>query len=299
MNEETKVRTEMKQALKAKLIVIAKWVGPHLPTPISRRWFCDQLIPYLMDPAVLPCGLVERPTKRFGVNILCDPYLYVHRDGYWCGVFFEEEVEAYIARELRPGDTVIDVGMNVGHVTIPAAAVVGPTGKVIAFEPNLDLVRQVGTLAQRQNLAQVRIMPFGLGAVDGMFELRMEPAHDGGATFRPAFESNAFSVAMKCEVKVGDAVLRDEPFTGRVFMKMDVEGFEIQALEGLSETLSRVDHAIIEVSPEWLHADGVAQLFGIMSNKGLRAFTMGTSGEVGASISPEGITGQVNIVFRR
>jgi FkbM family methyltransferase len=289
----------MKNALKATLIHAAKQVGPKLRTPASRRWFCDRLIPHLMDPAVLPRGLVERPTRRFGVNVLCDPYVYVHRDGYWCGVFFEEDVEAYITRHVKPGDTVLDVGMNVGHITIPAAALVGPTGKVIAFEPNPDLVERVRALAQRQRLSQVSIMPFGLGAVDGSFELRMEPAHAGGATFRTALQSDAYSVAMTCEVKVGDAVLRDQQFPGRLLLKMDVEGFEVQALQGLETTLSRVDHAIIEVSPEWLQRDGVATLFGLMGRAGLRAFEIGASGELGAPVAPEAVRSQCNIAFVR
>lgn len=291
---------DMKNTLKKILIHAAKGIGQHLPTPESRRWFCDRVIPHLMDPKVLPPGLVERPTRRFGVNVLCDPYVYVHRGGYWCGVFFEEEVEAYIARELKPGDTVIDVGMNVGHVTIPAAVLVGSQGKVIAFEPNIDLVRRVQALADSQNLRQVSIMPFGLGAVDGTFDLRMEPAHSGGATFRCSSAPNdEFSVILQCEVRVGDSALRDQNFEGRVFLKMDVEGFEVQALEGLNETLSRVDHAIIEVSPEWLTTTGVKRIFEIMSQHGLRAYEIGVCGEIGTAIAAEAVESQANIAFRR
>lgn len=290
----------MKIALKKILIGLAKRIGPLLPSPESRRWFCDRLIPYLMDPRALPSGLVERPTRRFGVKVLCDPYVYVHRDGYWCGVFFEEEVEAYITRELKAGDTVIDVGMNVGHVTIPAAALVGPHGKVFAFEPNTDLVRRVQALAERQGLCQVSILPFGLGAVDGVFDLKMEPTHAGGATFRSSsVPDDAYSVTLRCEVRVGDEVLRDQSLSGRIFLKMDVEGFEVQALEGLENTLSKVDHAIIEVSPEWLLATGVERLFGLMSAKGLQAYELDSSGQIGKVITANTVKSQTNIVFQR
>jgi FkbM family methyltransferase len=278
----------MKKALKRSLIPVAKAVGRRLPTPQSRAWFCDRLIPYLMDPDVLPAGLVERPTRHFGVSILCDPYVYVHRDGYWCGVFFEEEVEAYLHRELKPGDTVIDVGMNVGE-----------RGKVIAFEPNTELVRCVQSLADSQGLKQIAIMPFGLGAIAGTFDLRMEPEHAGGATFRSASTDDAFSVRMRCEVKVGDEVLRDQNFVGRVFLKMDVEGFEIQALEGLEDTLSKVDHAIIEVSPEWLNDSGVKKLFELMSDRGLSAYELEISGESRRAVAQQAVKAQTNIVFKR
>ncbi len=285
--------------LKAVLVPIAGWLGHRLPNRNSRRWFCDKIIPYLMDPAILPHGLVERRARRFDISVLCDPYVYVHRNGYWCGVFFEEEVESYLARTINKGDTVIDVGMNVGHVTVPAAALVGAEGKVIAFEPNLDLVRRVQRLAQKEALSQVEILPYGLARADGTFQLRMEPAHAGGATFRDAVATDDYTIAMTCEVKCGDAVLRDRAFTGKVFLKMDVEGFELEALSGLQQTLTRVDHAIIEVSPEWLSSDGVAALFELMAGKGLCAFEIQSSGELGNALRPEDVRSQVNVAFVR
>jgi FkbM family methyltransferase len=289
----------MKKTLKAGLVHVAKWLGPRLPSRGSRRWLCDRMVPYLMDPDVLPRGLVERPTRRFDVDVLCDPYVYVHRDGYWCGVFYEEELEAYLVRHVRPGDTVLDVGMNVGHVTLPAASLVGPKGKVIAFEPNLDLVRRVSESARRQRLEQVSIQPFGLGAVDGSFELRMEPAHAGGATFRNTAAGDAYSVTMTCAVKVGDQVLDGTELPGRVFLKMDVEGFELQALQGLVASLARVDHAVIEVSPEWLQAEGVARLFSIMADAGLTGHAMTDDGAVGKRLAPADVRAQANVVFVR
>jgi hypothetical protein len=142
----------MRKLLKQVLITIAKYAGPILPTVTLRRWFCDTLMSHLMDPSVLPVGLVERRTRHFGISVLCDPYVYVHRNGYWCGIFYEEEVECYIRHEIKAGDTVIDVGMNVGHVALPAAVLVGPQGKVFAFEPNTKLASRVRQLAEKQGL---------------------------------------------------------------------------------------------------------------------------------------------------
>ena len=52
------------------------------------------------------------------------------------GTFTPNEPEiAFIAEAVRPGDWVIDVGANVGHYTLPLAKAVGPSGRVIAFEP--------------------------------------------------------------------------------------------------------------------------------------------------------------------
>ena len=273
----------------------ARYLGRRLPNAASRRWLFDHVVPALMDPAVLPMGLTERPLKRISVDVPCDPYIYVHRNGYWCGVFFEEELEAYLLRELKPGDTVIDVGANVGHVALPAAALVAPTGRVLAFEPNPELAALVLASAQRQKLPLV-MNAFALGEEPGEFTLQMDPAHTGGATLRSVSDP-AFSRSVQCAVKRGDVVM--PTLTGRVFLKVDVEGFERSTIRGLRGTLRQVDHAVLEVSPEWLGVDGVEELFGLMYEAGFDAFQLRLDGTVGRAVRPEAVTTQVNVLFLR
>lgn len=289
----------MKTLAKKALVSLASRFGQYVPTRQSRRFFFERVVPHLLDPAILPHGLAERPAKHFGIDLLCDPYIYVHRNGYWCGIFYEEEMENYLLREIRAGDTVIDVGMNVGHVALPAAKLVGSGGKVFAFEPNTGLTQLVRSLADKQALRQLEIVPCGLGNTDCDLELRMDLDHSGGATFRqePVFENQAH--AIKCSVKRGDSVLSGRELPGRVFLKMDVEGFEVQALEGLWNTLDKVDHAIIEVTPEWLGIEGVTRLFDILHGKMLLAHRINVDGTVGRRVQPADIRGQVNVVFRR
>lgn len=273
----------------------ARLLGPRLPSASSRRWLFNHVVPALMDPAVLPMGLIERPLRRISVSVPCDPYIYVHRNGYWCGVFFEEELESYLLRELKPGDTVIDVGANVGHVALPAAALVAPTGRVIAFEPNPELAALVLDSAVRQKLPLV-MNAVALGEEAGAFTLHMDPAHSGGATLRTVSDP-MFSRSIPCPVQRGDEVM--PALSGRVFLKVDVEGFERSTIRGLRKTLDRVDHAVLEVSPEWLGGDGVVELFELMSDAGLDAFQLGVDGTVGPPMRPEAVTRQINVVFRR
>lgn len=288
----------LKQQIKRLAIGSGLLLGPHLPTPALRRYFCHHCVPYLLDPVLLPKTLVKRPARRVGVKVLCDPHTYVHRSYYWCGTFFEEEVEAYLLREVKAGDSVIDVGMNVGHIAIPAAALVGAQGRVIAFEPNVGLAHQVQALAREHGFSQLQIHTVGLGHQAGRFTLRMEPEHAGSATLRDTI-LEGFTLSIDVEVKIGDEALRHEHLPGRVFLKLDVEGCEINALLGLRETLLRVDDAIIEVSPEWLGSDGVAELFGLMKNAGMDAFDVDVSGQARRELRPSEIKSQRNVFFVR
>jgi hypothetical protein len=53
------------------------------------------------------------------------------------GEYSESEVSVFRAF-LRPGDTALDIGANIGDLTLPMARIVGPTGRVIAFESHND-----------------------------------------------------------------------------------------------------------------------------------------------------------------
>lgn len=289
----------MKLLIKKLAISIGLATAPYLPTRSLRSFFYNKITPFLIDPRVLPMGLVIRPARRFGLDILCDPYVYVHQSYYWCGVFYEEEVENYILREIKAGDTVIDVGMNVGHVSIPAAKLVGSQGRVIAFEPNIDLVKRVETLASKQGLKQLTIKPFGLGSSQGTFLLNMDCDHSGGATFRKPLSSDGFNMSIEVKVEIGDEVLHQEKLLGRIFLKMDVEGCEIDALKGLTKTLKIVDHAIVEISPEWLNLDDLMELSAIMEASGFDSFYLADNGKAGAPVHLKNIVSQSNILFLR
>src|SRR5690606_29173531 len=62
--------------------------------------------------------------------------------------FFEPELTNFVIKHVRPGQTVVDAGANVGYVSLLLARKVGKTGHVIAYEPNPNLVPWI-----RENMA--------------------------------------------------------------------------------------------------------------------------------------------------
>src|SRR5436305_13235898 len=56
------------------------------------------------------------------------------------GTSFEGDVANAMVRVLREGDIVVDIGANIGYLTVLASLLVGPTGRVIAFEPDPENV---------------------------------------------------------------------------------------------------------------------------------------------------------------
>jgi FkbM family methyltransferase len=296
----------MKQTMRRLGIKVAGGVGRRLPLSPLRRWMCDRMVPYLMDDTLLPRGLSLRPLRGHSVRVLCDPYIYTHRLPYWCGHLHEMELEQYLHRQLRPGDTFIDIGCNVGQVSMLAAAMVGPGGRVLSFDANPTLAALTSRHAAHQGLSQMSVHDFGLGHEPGRFTLRWDPEHDGGGTLRPladdrSIDSSLFTSTVDCEVKLGDEVLLPLAMPGRVCVKIDVEGHEPSVLRGMKRVLSeRVDHAVLEVTPEWIGgADGVANLFSMMIDAGLQPHELTPSGGIGHTLAPSDVRSQINVVFRR
>jgi FkbM family methyltransferase len=141
----------------------------------------------------------------------------------------------WLSEQIRPGMTVVDVGANIGFYTLLFADLAGPGGKVIAFEPHPDLYRAAAENVRRNGKSSiVRIHNCALGAQPG--ELYLQPGHvnSGDNRLRRSGGDRGRSIAV--EVKRLDDVLASEKVD---WIKIDVQGWECDVLEGMGETLAR------------------------------------------------------------
>ena len=284
----------MKELIKRGACATLSVLGPHLPTRGLRWWAAQRLSPALLDERVLERSLTARGL-RGGPAVLCDPYRYAHRLPYWTGRLHEEDLEAYLRGSVGSGDTVIDVGANCGHFTALGAHLVGRQGRVYAFEPIPRLAEAVREHCRRLGFSQVEVFAMALGDANGMARLHVRGDEEGVSNLRgpvPGGDSEVLDVP----VRLGDDVLAGREMPGRVFLKMDVEGFELSALSGLRHLLrTRVDHAVIEVTPAWLGPGGTRGLFELLLSCGLGARRL----EGGAALNPEAVGEQDNVLFVR
>jgi len=179
------------------------------------------------------------------------------------GRFYEPDVAEIFARVLREGDTVIDVGANSGFFTLLAAALVGPKGRVVSFEPdptniprlrhNLEINRfEHVTLIERPAAHHHEQVSFFVNSDD----------HGGSALWDPArFPGNVRSQATPRVLNVQATTLDTEVERlglSRVkLLKIDTEGAEYQVLVGARKLIAerQVPFVIGE-----LHEFGLEQL---------------------------------------
>lgn len=152
----------------------------------------------------------------------------------------------WLCRKLaRPGDTVMDIGANLGLVTLTLARCVGPSGRVHAFEPNPVLQSLLSESLLKNSISNVELHRSALGSANGETELTVPAGNAGQGSLRWQWNYHD-SKRYPCVVeRLCDVVSRENISTIRL-IKIDVEGFEKEVLLGASDVLKDIrPHAII------------------------------------------------------
>ena len=198
---------------------------------------------------------------------------------YFLGRYFELPQEIIIGRLVLPGDRVVDVGGNIGMITLMAARAVGKSGVVQTFEPNPDCRSRIAATLQSNRIDWVDLIPFGLSDQAAQLELSITNGTACVGTFakiEPQYETTV-SKRMTLQVIPGDDVLLKDPRPVKL-MKMDVEGFETRAITGLGKTIER-DHPVMVVETvdvQLRRAGSSAQeLVDLMRSKGYTGYAVG------------------------
>lgn len=160
-----------------------------------------------------------------------DRYIGASFDRYW--EFSEGEV-ALFQQLISPGQVVFDVGANIGAHTIVFARLVGPSGRVYAFEPQRVIF---------QNLCA----NLSLNALLNVDARQVACSDEGGVIFTPAvnyasagsFGSISLSEDPTAGEIVGKITLDSLCPDGCNFIKIDVEGMEERALRGAASIIAR------------------------------------------------------------
>ena len=150
----------------------------------------------------------------------------------------ERRLLDWFAASVRPGETWIDVGAYYGYTALALARIVGPTGRVVAFEP---VTATAGCLDQGlaiNRLTQVTVLPFGLGAAETLETRRLVVTRGmADATLPPDSSRPLVDIPVVRFDWIWPLLRRSAgPLHG---IKIDVQGMEVEVLEGMTETLSR------------------------------------------------------------
>ena len=152
-----------------------------------------------------------------------------------------ELFKKYVAK----GNTVVDLGANIGYFTLLAAKLAGSNGKVYAFEPEPENYRYLSKNIKINNYSHVQAFQQAVSNLCGQIKLYVCDYDTGHHTIKQKEGLEAYSRGRKIKEKSIDikTITLDSFFKGKDdnvdIIKMDVEGAEALALEGMDAVLRK------------------------------------------------------------
>src|SRR4029078_8012850 len=162
------------------------------------------------------------PTR--GGDGLAPLHDYVGRAAYYCGDL-DPKITWVCKKLVNPGDTVFDIGANIGIVTLLLSRLVGTAGKVFAFEPNPTCYEPLLSAIARNRMTNVDVQPVALGSLTEERDLAI-PADNAGAASLRETKGRASGKTTRVSVRTLDEFVNERGISKIRFIKIDVEGFE-------------------------------------------------------------------------
>lgn len=185
-----------------------------------------------------------------GLIIELDLSEHMQRRIFWMG-YYNLRLVALLNRVLAPGMVVVDVGANIGEVSLVCANRVGPEGRVIAFEPVDAIAEELRRNIRRNRLESVvQIRKQGLADLAGQFTMYESYGQSAASDCNRGLGSlhgdpRKDRVLGAVEVVTLDAVVEHLKLQRLDLLKVDIEGGELSCLRGGLRTLRRFRPVIV------------------------------------------------------
>ena len=213
-------------------------------------WFRHKLISALTDIDVkgvrriahnLPSFLIPKPRRALFIDTQYGFYMKVNplqdygveSSLYYTGTY--EKGTLHIMKQfLKEGDTFVDVGANIGLMSVYASRIVKQSGKVYAFEPHPE-TREILMENIRINQAyNIHVLPFAVGSQKSKSKLYDSLDHNRGGASIAEIDSSAHGYDVNI-VTLSEQLDKQDIR----LIKIDVEGYELEALKGADQIISR------------------------------------------------------------
>ena len=190
------------------------------------------------------------------------------------GVWEEFETEIF-KKHLRAGDTVLDIGANIGYHTLIAAELVGPNGKVYSFEPDPKNFQLLKKSVEANGYTNVTLEQIALANKNGQGKLFLSNEDNYGDL--RIFDSQDKRASTKIRLVTLDTYFKDKNPQIDV-IKMDVQGSEALVLKGALQTLKKNKHLKLftEFWPKALRLSGssATDYFNLLTKSGFKIFAI-------------------------
>ncbi len=237
-------------------------IGLYLPFETGKRTLIRRYAPRLCEAAI---GARPVRVRRAGLDFELDLSDEIQQWIFLTGWWEKADLKAAIAN-LGEGQIVMDIGANIGFFSLHASRAVGPTGSVLAFEPNSRICSRLRRNLEINRLTNVLVEGIALSdhGGDARFFLRQTGSSGHATLFEACLgaandERSGTKALEKIQVPLCtlDSYCEENSINRIDYIKLDVEGAEPFVLLGGQETLrSCRPSMLIECNRHTLHSAG-------------------------------------------
>jgi FkbM family methyltransferase len=164
----------------------------------------------------------------------------------------------FLKEQCKKNDVILDIGAHIGLFATVAAKIVGPNGKVIAFEPapkTNALLQQTISINKLQGIVQIRNEAMGKQVGKTIFFISEGDADNSNSMVSYLHDRKLHSINVT--VLTVDDFIKQQQLNKVDFIKIDVEGAEYDTLQGATFTLKNLRPAcILAIHPEPITVKG-------------------------------------------
>jgi FkbM family methyltransferase len=168
-------------------------------------------------------------------------------DSPYSGLWRELDEVSVMQRFVGRGDVAFDIGANIGLHSILLSHLIGPQGRLHAFEPNPELVPALGRTLR--DLGNATLHTVALSDKDDESTLFVPPDDSMASlkdwTVGTVLREDGEPHTVRCQQRRMDDLVNDGTLPQPDFIKCDVEGAELLVFKGGQKTLERVDAPIV------------------------------------------------------
>ena len=157
---------------------------------------------------------------------------------------YEVPIQNIFAQHLKLGDVFYDIGANVGFFSVIAAKLVGDTGKVYAFEPGENNAKAIRHNARLNDFTQIEVIEKAVSETSGQGQLLLAQ-YSGGHALATADVPPDLAGEVTVDLVSIDDLIAEDKIAPPNFVKVDVEGAELEVLKGMRETIKTHQPTII------------------------------------------------------
>jgi FkbM family methyltransferase len=219
----------------------------------------------------------QRPvrTRRHGLRLFLNLQAWPERRTYFSGTYYQQELEMLFEALLRPADQFLDIGANIGMISLLASPLIGGRGAGFSFEPNPEVFAKLRRHFEVNKITNLEAMPFALGDRESVARLAIPRRNSGCGSLAGGAADEGAARVFEVETVAGRRYLERLDSARPTVVKIDVEGYEVKVLRGIEEILDWPEVAfVIEVKESLLRkaGDSAETVFDLFVGRGYRPY---------------------------